>query len=141
MPGGHHTKSPDEAWTIALRDGPISSGFEGVRMDLYRGDRPISMNDKPPTLTFEVPLPSFDARSSRTTDKWTKDGSECHLTLATDVGEAFLIVTPAQSLVRFDTHPPTEIIHSSNPLLWILPIIAMLFWIGLKRIKRVQPSS
>ena len=136
MAGGHSTKSPDGVWTVCVLDGPISSGAEGVRMMLYRGEPPISPADKEPALTFEAPLQSFDARASSTTDGWTKDGSECRLKLATDRGEAFLVVAPAQSRVLFYTHLPPEIIHSINPLPWILLFITLILWIGFSRIKR-----
>ncbi|WP_449072322.1 hypothetical protein [Prosthecobacter sp.] len=108
-------------------------------MMLYRGELPISPADKKPALTFEAPLQSFDAfdaRASSTTDEWTKDGSECRLKLATDRGEAFLVVAPAQSRVLFDTHLPPQIIHSSNLLPWILLVSTLILWIVFNRIKR-----
>lgn len=104
-------------------------------MILYRGDQPVSPADKEPAFTFEAPLQTFDARASRTTDEWTKDGSECRLKLATDRGEAFLVVAPDKGRVFFDTHLPPEIIHSSNPLPWILLVIALVLWTGFNRIK------
>lgn len=105
-------------------------------MILYRGDLPISPADKEPVLTFEAPLQTFDARASSTTDEWVKDGSECRLKLAIDRGEAFLVVAPAKSRVLFDTNLPPEIIHSSNPLPWILLVITLALWTGFNRIKR-----
>ena len=135
MAGGHFTKSPDGVWTVSVMDGPISSGAWGVSMMLYRGEAPISLTDKEPALIFEAPLQSFDARASSTSDEWTKDGSECRLKLATDRGEALLVVVPGQSRVLFGTDLPPEIIYASNPLPWILLIITIISCIGFNRFK------
>ena len=94
------------------------------------------MADKKPALTFEAPLETFNARTSSTTAQWTKGGSECQFTLATGRGEAFLVVAPAQGRVLFDTHLPPEIVHSSNPLPWILLVITVFVCIGFNRFKR-----
>jgi hypothetical protein len=141
MAGGHTTESPDGAWTVSIMDGPISSGAEGVRMMLYRGERPISPSDQVPALTFEAPLRNFDARASSTTGEWSKDGSECRFKLATDRGEALLVVAPAESRIVFDSQPPPEAVQSSNILPWILLVMTLILWTGLNRTKRPKPQS
>jgi hypothetical protein len=136
MSGGHTTTSPDGAWTVSVKDGATSSGENGFTILLYRGSHPVSPADKAPALIFESPLPTFDARSSGTTAEWTKDGSECRMKLATDQGDATLVVFPNQNRVVFSAYDPLQASNSSGYLPGVLLLMTMVACICVYRIKR-----
>ncbi len=134
--GRHTTQSPDNAWTVSVTDGSISSGEHGVTMDLYRGEQPISRSDKAPVLTFEAPLETFDARASSTTAQWSEDGKECRWMLETTRGEAILVVSPTENRVFYDHQFIGRVQYVNDPLPCILVFVLLFLGIGIWGYKR-----
>lgn len=138
--GGHTTTSPDKAWTVTVLDGDLSSGGEGLRMELFKGEESVSWQTQKPTMTFEAPLPSFDARASETTAEWINDGKDCVFTLATHDGQSRLMISPSENQIRFDSNRPARESLSGLFFDWLLllllAIILVQAWAQLSSLRR-----
>lgn len=138
--GGHTTTSPDKAWTVTVMDGDLSAGGEGLRMKVFKGEESFSSQAQKPTMTFEAPLPLFDARASETKAEWINDGKDCVFTLATYDGQSRLVISPSENQIRFDSNRPAKGSLSGLFFDWLLllllSIILVQAWAKLSSLRR-----
>jgi len=110
LQNGAALPSPGGNWSVGIRDGTLSTGEEGMTLQLRWTGTP-ARSYQTPDLQFELPLYGFSGNNPHNTITWPKGEERCAIHVEGMWDKVDLTLVPSTRRITCETQMPRVVIE------------------------------